>query len=43
MVNAKVNLDKKNAVVKLGINMEDDFLKETIRKLGYEVTEIINQ
>lgn len=43
MVNAKVNPDKKNAVVKLGIKMEDDFLKETIRKLGYEVTEIVNQ
>lgn len=42
MVNAKVNLEKKQAVVKLGVDRKDDFLKETIEKLGYEVTGIAN-
>lgn len=42
-VNAKVSLGKKNAVVKLGMDVEDDLLKETVEKLGYEVTGIVSR
>lgn len=41
MVNAKVNLEKKQVVVKLGADMDEDLLKKTVERLGYEVTGIV--
>lgn len=43
LVNAKADLGKKQAVVRLGVDMDDDFLKETVEKLGYQVTGITRQ
>lgn len=39
-VNAKVNLSKKEAVVKLGTAVSDEVLKEAVEKAGYEVVSI---
>lgn len=41
-VNARVNLEKKQAVVKLGKPISDELLKEAVRKAGYTVTAIEN-
>ena len=40
-VNAKVNRSRREAVVKLGKNIDDDELKATVEDLGYKVVEII--
>ena len=39
-VNAKVHLKEKEAVVKLGVDVPDDRLKEIVEKLGYQVVSI---
>ena len=39
-VNAKVNGDKKQAVVKLGRDISDDELRTAVTSLGYKVTSI---
>lgn len=39
-VNAKVNLDKKEAVVKLGKEIPDEALRETVEKAGYQVLSV---
>jgi hypothetical protein len=39
-VNAKVNGDKKQAVVKLGRDIDDDEIRRAVTSLGYKVTSI---
>lgn len=39
-VNAKVNLRKKKAIVKLGEALSDDLLKSAIESMGYKVVSI---
>ena len=39
-VACKVNLKKKTAVVSYSAEISDEILKETVERLGYEVTEI---
>ncbi len=39
-VNAKVDLKKKQAIVKLGREVSDDELKSCVEKCGYSVTGI---
>lgn len=39
----KVNLKKKEAIVVSKVPLDSTMLKETVTKLGYEVTEIIEK
>lgn len=41
-VNAKVNLSKKEAIVKLGENMSDDVFIQVVRNKGYKVLAVEN-
>ena len=42
IVDAKVDLDNKNAVVEMNDNVEDSLLKETVEDAGYDVVDIKN-
>jgi copper ion binding protein len=42
IVDAKVDLDKKNAIVEMNANVEDSLLKETVEDAGYDVVDIKN-
>jgi copper chaperone len=42
IVDAKVDLDNKNAIVEMNANVEDGVLKETVEDAGYDVVDIKN-
>jgi len=42
IVDAKVDLANKNAVVEMNDNVEDSLLKETVEDAGYDVVDIKN-
>jgi copper chaperone len=42
IVDAKVDLDNKNAIVEMNANVEDSLLKETVEDAGYDVVDIKN-